>query len=91
MAICWHFMVEMYLNNMFNTFNSFIDFSASEWYNKNPDFIILEARNSTFPDFLVFEPVTKPQNQHYLFLETPGHLTKTKKNPRFFFWKIVLL
>ena len=30
-------------------------------------------------DFLVFEPVTKPQNEHYLSLETPGHLKKARK------------
>ena len=33
MAIFGHFMVKLYLNNMFN---SLIDFSASDWYNKIP-------------------------------------------------------
>ena len=32
-AIFEPFMVKMYLNN---TFNSFIDFPASDWYNKIP-------------------------------------------------------
>ena len=31
-------------------------FSASFWYNKIPDFIILKARNSKFHDFLIFGP-----------------------------------
>ena len=38
-----------------------------------------EAQTPHFYDFGIFEPVTKPQNQHHLSLETPGHLTKTKK------------
>ena len=32
-----------------------------------------------FYDFWIFEPVTKPQNQLYLSLETPGDLKKNKK------------
>ena len=38
-----------------------------------------EAQTHHFYDFRIFEPVTKPQNQHYLSLETPGHLNKIKK------------
>ena len=39
---------------------------------------MLEARNSKFHDFLVFQPVTGPQNQLYLSLERPGHLKQIK-------------
>ena len=39
---------------------------------------MLEARNSKFHDFLVFQPVTGPQNQLYLSLERPGHLKKSR-------------
>ena len=39
-----------------------------------------EAQTLHFYDFGIFEPVTKPQNQHYFSLETPGHLKTTKKN-----------
>ena len=35
-------------------------------------------------DFAISEPVTKPQNQYYLCLESPGHLNKLKKIPDFF-------
>ena len=33
--------------------------------------------NPYFCDFGIFEPVAKPQNQLFLFLETLGHLEKT--------------
>ena len=39
-----------------------------------------EAQTPHFHDFGIFEPVTKPQNQYYLSLETPGHLKQIKKN-----------
>ena len=45
-------------------------YSASILYNK-------------IHDFWIFEPVTKPQNQLCLSLETPGHLNKIKKNQTF--------
>ena len=51
--------------------------------------MILEAQNSKFHDFLVFQPVTKAQNQHYLSSETPGHLKKTKKNMGTY-WKHII-
>ena len=35
-----------------------------------------EAQTPHFYDFGIFEPVTKPQNQHHLSLEAPGHLKK---------------
>ena len=40
-----------------------------------------EAQTHHFDDFCIFEPVTKPHNQHYLSLEAPGHLNKIKTNP----------
>ena len=40
-----------------------------------------EAQTPHFYDFGILEPVTKPQNQYYLSLETPGHLNKIKKSP----------
>ena len=43
-------------------------------------FHYLKTQNYNFHDFLGFGPVTKPQNQHYLSLETPGHLKQIKKN-----------
>ena len=42
-----------------------------------------EAQTPHFYDFGIFEPVTKPQNQLCLSLETPGHLNKIKKDPHF--------
>ena len=38
-----------------------------------------EAQTPRFYDLGIFEPVTKPQNQLFLSLETPGHLNKIKK------------
>ena len=43
-----------------------------------------EAQTPHFYDFGIFEPVTKPQNQLCLSLEPPGHLTKSRKNPKHF-------
>ena len=40
-----------------------------------------EAQTPHFYDFGIFEPVTKPQNQHYLSLETPGCSKQINKNP----------
>ena len=45
-----------------------------------------EAQTPDFYDFGIFEPVTKPQNQHCLSLDTPGHSKEIKKNPGTF-WK----
>ena len=45
------------------------------------DLLMGEPENPHFYDFGIFERVTKPQNQHYLSLETPGHLKKIKENP----------
>ena len=42
-----------------------------------PDFIMLEARNPHFHDLWILGRVQTPQKQHYLSLETPGHLTKS--------------
>ena len=56
-------------------------FSASIWYNENLDLLMGEAQTPHYYDFGIFEPVTKPQNQHYLSLETPGYLKQIKKNP----------
>ena len=52
-----------------------------------------EAQTPHFYDFGIFEPVTKPQNQHYLSLETPGYSKKINKNPwylfrKYYFYKI---
>ena len=38
-----------------------------------------ETEAPHFYDFGIFEPVTKPQNQLFLFLETPGDLKKIQK------------
>ena len=37
-----------------------------------------ETKTPHFYDFGIFEPVTEPQNQLFLSLETPGHLQKIK-------------
>ena len=44
-----------------------------------------ETQTPHFYDFWIFEPVTKPQNQQFLSLETPGHLKQIKKTPGTFF------
>ena len=64
-----HFIVNMYLNN---TFNSFLHFSASDWYNKIP--ISLFQRPKTPNSKISWFLNPSPQIQHYLFLETPWHL-----------------
>ena len=64
-----------------NTFKSFLELICFRLVQYNPDFIILEGQNSKLHDLWIFEPATKPQNQHDLSLETPGHLTKIKKKP----------
>ena len=74
-AIFCHFMVKMYLDN---TLNSFIDFPRHSGTIKSR-FHYFRGPNSKNHDSLVFEPVTKPQNQHYFSLETPGHLNKSRK------------
>ena len=38
-----------------------------------------ETKTPHFYDFGIFKPATKPQNQQFLSLETPGHLKKNKK------------
>ena len=38
--------------------------------------LIGEPQTPHFYDSWIFEPVTKPQNQYYLFWETPRYLTK---------------
>ena len=52
-----------------------------------------EAQTPHFYDFGIFEAVTKPQNQHYLSLETPGYSNKIEKKPwnifrKYYFYKI---
>ena len=52
-----------------------------------------ETKTPHFYDFGIFEPVTKPQNQHYLSLETPGYSKKINQNPwnlfrKYYFYKI---
>ena len=37
-----------------------------------------ETEPPHFYDFGIFEPVTKPQNQLFLFLDTPEHSPKIK-------------
>ena len=37
------------------------------------------AQTHYFYDFGIFEAVTKPQNQLFLSLETPGYLTKNEE------------
>ena len=73
MAIFGNSRMEMCLNKIVN---GFIDSSASFWYNKTP----ISARNSKIHDFLVFQPITGPQNQVYLSLERPGHLNEITNN-----------
>ena len=43
-----------------------------------------EPKTTYFYDFGIFEPVTKPQNQLSLSLETPGHLTKKQEKSKTF-------
>ena len=43
-----------------------------------------EAQTRYFYDFGISEPVTKPQNQPFLFLETPGYLKQIKKTLAYF-------
>ena len=43
-----------------------------------------ETKTHHFYDFWIFEPVTKPQNQYYLSLQTPGHLKKIMGNLQHF-------
>ena len=38
-----------------------------------------ETKTLHFYDFGIFEPVTKPQNQLFLLLETPGYLNKSRQ------------
>ena len=40
-----------------------------------------KTKNPLFYDFGIFEPATKPQNQLFLSLDTPGHFKKSKNNP----------
>ena len=40
-----------------------------------------EAQTLHFYDVGIFEPVTKPHNQLFLILETPGYLKIIKKIP----------
>ena len=72
------FMVNMCLDN---TFKSFLELICFRLVQSNPGFIILKSWNSKFHDLWIFEPVAKPQNQHYLSLETPRHVNKIKKKP----------
>ena len=58
---------------------------------QNPDFIIFKAQNSKFHDFLVFEPATKTQNQHYSSSETPGHLAQSKKDMGLFLEHVIFV
>ena len=41
-----------------------------------------ETETSPFYEFGIFEPVTKPQNQLFLFSETSGHLKTNQANPQ---------
>ena len=43
-----------------------------------------ETKTHHVYDFGISEPVIKPQNQLFLFLETPGHLKQTKRIPDIF-------
>ena len=44
-----------------------------------------EPRTPHFYNLRIFECVPEPQNQLFLFLETPGHLKKSKKQARTIF------
>ena len=50
-----------------------------------------ETKTPQLYDFGIFEPVTKPQNQLFLSLGTPGHLNKIKKHPWNIFEKYYLI
>ena len=50
-----------------------------------------EAQTPHFYEFWIFEPVTKPQNQLFLFLETPGYLKTSEKNPQTFFKHMIVI
>ena len=57
------------------------NYSASIWNNKIQIFIIGEPKSPHFHDLGICGPVTKPQSQLCLTLETPGLLKKIKKSP----------
>ena len=40
-----------------------------------------ETKHPQVHDFGIFKTVTKPQNQHHLSLETPGHRKQISKIP----------
>ena len=62
---------------------AFLNFSASDRFNKIPISLIEKPRNSTFHDFLVCEIVTKPKtNIIYLSLETPGRSLEQQTPPQ---------
>ena len=46
-----------------------------------------ETKTPHIYDFRIFEPVTKPQNQLILSLETPGHRTKKQATIPTYFLK----
>ena len=78
LAICGPSMGEACLNNRVKSFLELICFDLVQY---NPDFMILKAQNSKIHDFGIFEPVTKPQSQQSLSVETPRHLKTIQKNP----------
>ena len=43
-----------------------------------------EPKSPHFYDFWIFETVTKPPNQVFLFSETPGHLKQSRQIPKHF-------
>ena len=47
-------------------------------------FAMGETKTPHFHDLGIFEPVTKPQNQPFLSLETPGPLKESRKSPKHF-------
>ena len=56
------------------------NYSASIWIEKIPILLWESPTNSHFYNFGIFEPVTKPPNQPFLSLETPGHLQQNQEN-----------
>ena len=68
----------MCANNRFKSCGELFCFDLDEY---NLDLLVGEPKNPHFCDFGIFEPVTKPQNQLFLSLETPGYLKQINKIP----------
>ena len=67
------------------------NYSASIWINNFSICLWENPQTPHLPDFGIFEPVTKPPNQLFVSLETPGYLKEIKKSPWNIFKNIVFI